>query len=186
MLVGSTEWFYEKSLERKHSDFQNHMEMLRQKFLDKFSSDKLSVMSDSELLTKVFGPNDDSMMSLLIRNDDYKEFGSITQNYTYLGILYYKKGEGWKLYGSNDANKSFSVESCASNIRDELLSCIEVIKKHGCLTSIDAYSSLDKELNSIKYSHYVTFIKYYQMMFPGSFQACMPKERYPEQLEYWD
>ena len=52
MLVGSPEWFYEKSLSTEKQNWQKRVEDMREQFLKQFSPTLLMKMDGSQLLRK--------------------------------------------------------------------------------------------------------------------------------------
>ncbi len=102
MMIGSPEWFYEKSTSREEIEWKNAIEESRLKFLQRFSPELLVKMDGSTLLQNVFGRDDSSMIRLLMFDDEYRWFGA-TGKYSYLGIIYYDQSkETWKYNKKNN------------------------------------------------------------------------------------
>lgn len=94
MIIGSPEWFYQKSMELCNVQFKNEIESSRSRFLHEFAPEKLISMDGETLLSRVFGDGD-TMRQLLDFSDEYMPFGS-TGGYKYLGVVYQEAGEIWK------------------------------------------------------------------------------------------
>lgn len=169
MKIGSPEWFNQKSKEKQHIDFQQLMEQRREQFCQKYSPENLSSMDGGKLLSQVFNKN--GMIGQLMSKDgDYRNFGT-TGKFWYLSIVYQTKDGAWRYRGSdgtieiskNDAPKY------AVKVRDEFLSCLNIIKENEPYNCEDDYVRLEQCLSKCYFSDYVWILKYYQMFFPQYF-----------------
>lgn len=61
-LIGSAEWFKEKSKASKYLPVQENLEKLRSDFLKRFSPEAIKEMDGEQLLLDVFSPEPTSMM----------------------------------------------------------------------------------------------------------------------------
>lgn len=170
MLVGSPEWFYEKSLSTEKQNWQKRVEDMREQFLKQFSPTQLMKMDGSQLLRNVFSDAPYAMIRWLMFSSKGWGFGSAGK-YKYLGILYYKEGEGWR-YKEGAKAVSISLANAAEKatyLRDQLIRCINDIKHIGTFSTIHDYRNLQNRLERVFFSRYPWVMKYYQMVFPQFF-----------------
>lgn len=166
-LIGSSEWFNEKS---KTIGLNKDIENLRAKFIECFSAENLSDMTGSELLNKVFGDEQSSMMHVLMVDDDYRWFGS-AGNYKYLGIVYQVRDGSW-MYKEKLKPQTIDIREAevkAEQVRDQLISCINAIKNIGVFETIKDYQNLQDSIKNVFFYKYPWAIKYYQMLYPQYF-----------------
>lgn len=176
-IVGSKEWFVEKANTESKIKFMHRMEQLRERFIEKFSPDMLSRMNGEELLLKVFDNTPETMMYLLMQDSDYRKFGA-SSVYSYMSVIY-KGADGiWTLFEKNKPIKMTLAQAKkkAEEIRDIIVSCTEIINKIE-LNNIESYKNLEKKLSEVSpLYNYVTFLKYFQMIFPYNFVAMYSNE----------
>ncbi len=169
MKIGSPEWFNQKSKEKQHIDFQQIMEQRREQFCQKYSPENLSSMDGGKLLSQVFNKN--GMIGQLMSKDgDYRNFGT-TGKLWYLAIVYQTEEGAWR-YRTNKETINILKEDApkyAVKVRDEFLSCINIIKENEPYNSESDYWRLDEALKKCYFSKYVWILKYYQMFFPQYF-----------------
>lgn len=173
MIIGSTKWFEEKSTKSEKIAFRENVEHLRKRFLDNFSPDKLKRMNGAELLNKVFDNTHDTMMHLLMYDQEYRMGFGASSEYAYMSIIYKGSDGLWTLFEKNKHIKlsKYDAENKAKEIRDVIISLISVIS-NSTLHTIEDYKILEKRLRAISdYYNYVTVLKYYQMLFPYYFPA---------------
>ena len=168
-VIGSPEWFHEKAQTEEMEKTQTVTESRREKFIERFSPEKLKAMNGSELLQNVFGKDPSSMMRLLMFDDDFGLFGGIG-SYSYLGIVY-QVGEEWKLY---EKHKSIlltreQAEEKALIIRDQFMICVDAVKDYGVLKSIEDYKVLQLRIEKVYFYQYMWVLKYLQILFPQYF-----------------
>lgn len=170
-IVGSPEWFGQKA---KDKIYFSEIERWRKEFNTRFAPSKLADMDGKELLNQVFD-GDDSMLSMLMFNKEYRWFGAAGE-YTYLKIIYHTQDGKW-IYNdgkNHNGKKSISItlseaESYAVDIRNQLLKCIDVIENIGEFKSINDYETLTDQTQDVFFSKYAWTVKYYQMLFPQYF-----------------
>jgi len=170
LSVGSPEWFHEKSKTIDMERLNQNIEKMRETFLDRFSPDKLSAMSGSELLQTVFSDNPDSMMRILMKNVDYRWFGA-PGPYKHLGVIYQDGLSTWK-FMQNTKPELLSSEKAiekAEFVRDLLLHCVSEIEYSGVFSSIRDYLDLQSRIECVFFYKYTWAMKYYQMLFPQYF-----------------
>ena len=110
MLVGSPEWFKEKSQSQEMVRVLDETENLRTLFNSKFSPELLNEMDGENLLKNVFG-NGDAMVQLLMYDPSYRRFGAAGE-YKYLGIVYYSDGDdSWRYKEGNHAQSISKAEA---------------------------------------------------------------------------
>ena len=169
-VVGSPEWFHEKSQTKDMQNWMRTVEEKREIFRDRFSPEKLMAMTGSELLLNVFGNDPSSMMRLLMFDREYRWFGA-SGTYAYLGIVFYD-GENWKYNEKNNyTTLSLSqAEEKADNVRDQIIYCVDEIKNYGIFKTVQDYKKLQERLeNKVFFYQYQWAMKYYQMLFPQYF-----------------
>lgn len=169
-LIGSPEWFYNKSKTTEMDELISDIEDRRVAFINRFSPEKLTAMSGMELLQDVFGDNPDSMMRWLMFDKDYRRFGASGQ-YKYLGIVYQEDAFTWK-YKEGAKSKLLNPEEAADKaeiIRDQLISCVMEIENAGILETIQDYLDLQNRIEKIFFYKYPWTLKYYQMLYPQYF-----------------
>jgi len=173
VVTGSTEWFSTKAKDEKKIRFKEQVDTLRKNFLNKFSPEKLQIMTGAELLNKVFDNTDETMMSYIMRNMDYiMRFGA-SSRYPYMSIIYKGSDGIWKLFEKNKNVKMSrsEAESKAVEVRDSIIECIDIIEKSD-LHTIEDYKELDRKLRMVtEYYSFVTILKYFQMVYPEYFPA---------------
>ena len=171
-VIGSPEWFHEKSLTEEMKEVQNVSELRREKFIDRFSPEKLKGMNGSELLQNVFGNDASSMMRLLMFDGDYRLFGAAGP-YAYLGIVFYD-GENWR-YNEKNNYTTLSLpqaEEKAEHVRDQIIYCVEEIRNCGVFKTVQDYKKLQERLeDKVFFYQYQWAMKYYQMLFPQYFSG---------------
>ena len=170
-MIGSPEWFYQKSTEGICFNYQKKVEDKRAEFIELFSVEKLRKMNEEELLQKVFG-NGPTMMEFLDCDYRYMMFGS-TGSYKYLRPLYrlYGGQEEWKSYDSAKVLSHGEALVFAVQYRDSIVECINTIS-HLDFGTIKDYEVLHRELMARpSYLRFAPMLKYYQMIFPQFFPA---------------
>lgn len=169
-LTGSPEWFFDKSQTQRMVEINEMIEDRREVFLEAFSPEKLSLMNGEELLNKVFSDSPDSMMRLLMFDDDYRWFGAAGK-YKYLGVVYQGSGETWVYKEGSHSQKITKVEAekKAETIRDALISCVSEIENIGVFHTIQDYNTLKSKINDVFFFQYTWMMKYYQMLYPQFF-----------------
>lgn len=168
--IGSPEWFHFKAQAEKHNEFIDKVELLRNKFLERFSPEKLKSLNGKDLLLKVFGDYDDSMVNLLMFDSNYRSFGAAGK-YKYTGVVYQTQDGIWHYKESSHADY-ISVDEAikkAAYVRDMLIDCTESIKKHIPFTTLNAYEQLEVEIKNHFIYQYAWVIKYFQMVYPQYF-----------------
>lgn len=169
-VIGSPEWFHEKSLTEEMEKMEPIIESRREKFIERFSPEKLISMNGSELLKNVFGKDPSSMMRLLMFDGDYRHFGAAGP-YAYLGIVFYD-GETWK-YNEKNNYTTLSLtqaEEKAEYVRNLIIYCVEEIKNCGVFKTVQDYKKLQERLeDKVFFYQYQWTMKYYQMVFPQYF-----------------
>ncbi len=168
--VGGKEWFVAKAKNKDRGEYVNHIEQLREKFLERFSPQNLEHMDGAELLERVFDNKHDTMMYLLMYDSQYRNFGASSE-YPYMSIIYKGSDGCWTYFYKNDHIKlsQIEAETKAEEVRDKLLACVKTIDEVKPNTISD-YTILESKLREISFlNNYVTFLKYYQMVFPYYF-----------------
>nr|MCR5227313.1 hypothetical protein [Eubacterium sp.] len=152
-VVGSPEWFYEKSQTDMIRKFQEWIEKKRERFIARFSPECLSEMSGKELLENVFSSSDDSLARILMNDESFRNFGAAGK-YSYLGIVFYNRSKGAWNYrvGSEDVflNEDEAREK-AELVRDDLLYCIGSIEEIGSFETIDDYVILQNRISKVPF-----------------------------------
>ena len=170
MKVGSPEWFHVKAQTEENEKFILRIEEKRKLFFDRFSPEMLRSMSNEELLLKVFADYDDSMVRLLMFDDEYRSFGAAGK-YKYTGVVYQNQDGGWYYKESShsiNVSKEGAMEK-ADYVRNMLLACIEAIEEHKPFSTLSAYESLEKDISRFFIYQYAWVMKYYQMIYPQYF-----------------
>lgn len=171
MIVGSIEWFAEKAGYGKKIEFRQHVETLREAFLEQFSPERLSEMDGAALLNKVFDNTPDTMMHLLMKDDAYRTGFGASSTYPYMSIVYKGSDGIWTLFQNNKHIKleRSDAEVKAVEIRDSIIKCVNIIAESD-LNTVEDYKILEKRLsNAWPYYGFVTILKYFQMVFPYYF-----------------
>ena len=169
MKVGSPEWFNQKSKEKQHIDFQHLMEQRREEFCQKYSPENLASMDGGKLISQVFNKNG-MIGQLMSKYGDYCNFGT-TGTFWYLSIVYQTEEGAWRYRTNKDTIDILKEDASkyAVKVRDEFLSCFNIIKENEPYNSESDYLRLDKALSKCYFSKYVWVLKYYQMFFPQYF-----------------
>lgn len=174
MVVGSREWFAGMAQKSDKIEWRKNVEVLRDKFLNRFSPSKLKAMSGEELLNKVFDNTNDTMMYLLMHSHEYRMGFGASSEYPYMSIIYKGKDGLWTLFEKNKNIKLTKEEAIekAEEVRDVIIECINTISESQLNTTED-YKILEKKLRGVSdLYNYVPLLKYYQMVFPYYF-PCM-------------
>ena len=168
--IGSPEWFHLKSQTDKYDQFVNEVELLRKKFLDRFSPEKLASLNGKDLLNSVFGDYYNSMVNLLMFDSDYRKFGAAGK-YKYTSVVYQTQDGMWHYKESSRADIISENEAIkkASYIRDMLISCTESIKKFIPFSTLNSYEQLENEIQKHFIYQYAWVLKYFQMVYPQYF-----------------
>ena len=167
--TGSPEWFYEKSNTAEMDEWNTTIENKREKFIKRFSPQRLMSMTGYELLQSVFSDDPASMMRWLMFDRNYREFGAAGQ-YKYLGIIY-QNNTTWK-YKEGANSESLSEKEAiekAKYICDQLVRCADEIENSEVLETIHDYQDLQNRMEKVFFYKYPWAIKYYQMLFPQYF-----------------
>ena len=169
-IIGSPEWFYEKSQTTQMNEVNEQVENMRELFLKQFSPMQVMKMNGNQLLRNVFSDDPASMIRWLMFTPEGQRFGAAGK-YKYLGVLYQLKGGGWK-YKEGAWSIDLSPEEAAKraeHVRDQLITCINEIEKIGVYTTIQDYQILQERLERVFFYKYPWVLKYYQMVFPHFF-----------------
>ena len=168
--AGSPQWFHEMSLSERGVSLMDWIEDLREKFIESFGPDSLAGMDGRELLEKVFGNRPESMIRLLMFDDDYRNFGACGKD-VYNSPLYLTRENGWVYNEGGNRTRVSEAEavSKAEYVRDLILRCVRAVESGGKYDTIDRYIELDGQLSRISFSKYAWMLKYYQMIFPYAF-----------------
>lgn len=165
----SPAWF--RLTARQYRNADEEADVLYRQFQSLYSPEKLRMLSDGELLGRIFlGANDSNLCNALEFDSRYQQFGSIAGGNSYKYNLFYSKGEGaWKT--SFGGQRSVSPEEALEigrQIRDALVAGADVIARREALTTLNDYHDLLRELNDVipQYITKMWFLKYYHMMFP--------------------
>ena len=167
---GSPEWFYDRAQTPEASEYSNNIESLRERFIDSFAPDKLSVMSGQDLLKNVFSNRPSSMMYLLMNDGAYRNFGA-TGQYKYLQVVYqgidgewyYKESVHPELLSPQEAEKK------AEWVRNQILYCAEQIETIEIFQTIQDYETLQNLTEKVFFYKFPWMLKYYQMIYPQYF-----------------
>lgn len=143
--AGESGMFYDRAQTPEASEYSNNIESLRERFIDSFAPNKLSVMSGQDLLKNVFSNRPSSMMYLLMNDGAYRNFGA-TGQYKYLQVVYqgidgewyYKESVHPELLSPQEA------EEKAEWVRDQILYCIEQIETIEIFQTIQDYETLQR------------------------------------------
>lgn len=169
------EWFREKATEFAGLD-EKASEYLEQ-FVERFAVDKLQVLTGKNVLNEIFLNKDNKTNLCYIMefdNDCRFIFGSIKSGTAYkYGLHYSQKNQKWAT-GSGRKPQFLSEDDAielGTQIRDNLIAGIEIIKNYGDINSISDYEKLQDELYDATdgYINRMWFLKYYSMMFPKVF-----------------
>ncbi len=187
LSIGSPEWFYEQSRTSEMIAFNDMIEKLREKFLDRFSADSMLRMNGNELLDNVFSNNPDSMMQLLMfdKNDSdlsdsdlsYRKFGAPGKQKNHC-IVYQDKSNTWFTWTNKEVAKrvdQYAAEKKAEYVRDNLMSCIHEIERANVFKTIEDYEKLQDRIKTVFFYKYPWTLKYYQMLFPQYFPGMYAK-----------
>ena len=171
-LIGSPEWFFEKSQSNQMQEWKEQVESIREQFIKQFSPKQLSNMNGKQLLKKVFSDDLSSMTMTkwLMCSSEGRWFGS-AGNYKYLGIVYQLKNGEWK-YKEGAYSEELSVDEAAIKaeyVRDQLISCTNEIENIGVFTTVHDYLNLQNRLERVFFYKYPWVLKYYQMLYPQYF-----------------
>ena len=145
--VGSPKWFYKQSKTQRMLELNAVIERRRARFIDHFAPEQISLMTGEELLNQVFSDAPDSMMRLLMFDDDYRWFGSAGK-YKYLGVVYQGSGSEWA-YKEGSVSQTISrseAEEKAENIRNGIITCINAIEIVGVFQTIKDYQTFQKQI----------------------------------------
>lgn len=168
-VIGSPEWFNYQATNKEFLEKEAMIEDWRYSFLEHFSPDSLREMSGAELLEKVFSNRSDSMIQLLMFDNQYRNFGA-SGKYVYTSVVFQTIDGKWK-YKENQFSNEISREEAeekAIKVRDMLLECVEKIEEEK-LDTIKGYQNLSNSISNVFFSQYAWVIKYYQMIFPYYF-----------------
>lgn len=169
------EWFREKATEFAGLD-EKASEYLEQ-FVERFAVDKLQVLTGKNVLNEIFLNKDNKTnlcYTMEFDNDCRFIFGSIKSGTAYkYGLHYSQKNQKWAT-GSGRKPQFLSEDDAielGTQIRDNLIAGIEIIKNYGDINSISDYEKLQDELYDATdgYINRMWFLKYYSMMFPKVF-----------------
>jgi hypothetical protein len=153
------------------------IERARSEFLDRFSPEKLSELSDYDLLNKVFytqGDNSDSLCCWIEMNKECKKyFGSISGGSAYKFGLFQKQENGKWVTGGPLKQKELSYEEAVvlgKRIVSALIKGAAIIDD-AILDTIEEYEILDDTLRAKVseegiYYNWAWFHKYYSILFP--------------------
>lgn len=169
------EWFKEKATEFIGLD-DEASDYLKQ-FNERFSCEKLQNLTGKNVLNEIFLNKDNKTnlcYTMEFDSDCRFIFGSIKSGTAYkYGLHYSQKNQKWAT-GSERKPQFLSEEEAidlGTQIRDNLLAGIEVIKDYGDVRTISDYEKLQDELYDATdgYINRMWFMKYYAMMFPSVF-----------------
>lgn len=170
----AAEWI-KKSIIDRHIDFSDRVpdvEDALSSFQERFSPEKLSQITDDELLTTLFlntQSNNSLCYYLEFDNRIKGYFGSISGGSSYKFGLFQQQKDGKWLTGAPKAPVELTAEQAldlGKTIRDALVHGCEIIGSSALQTCED-YEALDKRLNDEigVYATYSWFQKYFQMIF---------------------
>ncbi len=147
----------------------------RRLFMEKFAPEKLSALSDDELLDAIFysvGDNTESLCCWIEMNKDCRMlFGSIAGGSAFKFGLFQKKETGvWTTGSPNNPQELSDEEALAlgKEIRDALVRGTEVIKE-AKLECLSDYEKLDDDLRAAvgsKFYDWGWVHKYYSIIYP--------------------
>ena len=168
--IGSPKWFHERSKTQQLLEINAMIEFRRARFIERFSPEQLSLMTGEELLDQVFSDAPDSMMRLLMFDDDYRWFGAAGK-YKYLGIVYQGSDSEW-VYKEGSITQTisrFEAAQKAEAVRNSIVSCVDAIERIGVFQSIKDYHMLQNKIEGVFFYKYPWMMKYYQMLYPQFF-----------------
>lgn len=158
---------------------EDEIKQFYNEFRSRFSIEKLVIIPDSELLTKLFYSSDstnDSLCYWLEFNQQSRLFGGgIAGGSAYKFGLFQRKEDGIWISGSPTKPEELSNEKAleiGKTIRDALIKGAEIIGASS-LNSLTDYEKLDEELNR-KIGKYATMgwvHKYFFLLYPDKLSA---------------
>lgn len=172
-----TDYIEEAGLSFDADDAQ--IEVARQKFLDKFSMQKLATLSDDTLLQTMYYSADtenESLSYYLEFDPDLKKyFGSISGWPEYKFGLFQQKDDGqWRTGSPAHPKKLTEVEALemGKQLREHLLNGAKVIE-NASLETPEEYKQLDIALKNAMGDDYTRswMHKYYSILFPDKITA---------------
>ena len=150
----------------------------RSDFIERFGPEKLAVISDDDLLSKMFyTQGEDNTQSLCgwieVNRDCRSHFGSISGGSAYKFGLFQRQDNGKWQTGSAQKPIDLSPEEALTRgkaIRDALIKGCSIIENSALETKED-YEKLDDKLreeisNEYAYYNWAWFQKYFSMIFP--------------------
>ena len=167
--------------DEEYPELERLESQLRSEFLKEYSIDRLRESSGMELLRKMFYndvKNKENLSYQLEHNRDLKRlFGSIMGGSAHkFGLFYHTKRKCWT--GGSPHSPTYFTEDEAimegERIRDILVECSQKIESHIPLNSMDDYSSLYDDLQSIELFNppKIWVMKYFHMLYPEWFPTC--------------
>lgn len=157
----------------------NQIEEARQRFLDRYSPEKLEGFSDEILLRSMFYSSDtenDSLSYYLEFDPDLKKyFGSISGGSAYTFGLFQQKDDGqWTTGSPNSPQKLTEKEALETgkSLREHLLQGAKTIE-NAALDTPEDYMQLDAKLKEAMGGDYTRswMHKYYSILFPDKITA---------------
>lgn len=169
---------YVKENAVKFANLDKEMEPIYEGFRDKFGPDKLKQINGEELLNSLFYHDKDrNNMSYLLENKI--PFGGIGGGSAQKFGLYKKLDDGkWYTGPKNVLTDEEAIEK-AEIIRDGIIAGCELVKqkKDKLSTEGDYVNLYDELLNATNnYSRFVSYRKYFHIMFPNVFPPYYNKE----------
>lgn len=170
--VFTPEWFKEKA--KDYPTFDVEANAYREKFLEKYSIEKIEALSGIDILTTIFLNNKttDNLCCELEYNKDCKEiFGSIRSGYsTKYGLYYSKKKASW-VSGPSSKQEFISEEDAitkGTELRDYLIAGAKALMAWSDFNTEGAYARLHETLKNATGGNVdrIWFLKYYQMIRP--------------------
>lgn len=170
----TVEWFVSKACE--YPNFDDEAVKLLKAFEDKFSPDKLMLLTGEDILTNIFlnDKNADNLCRLLEFNTEYREyFGSIKGGSAYKYGLYFASDGRWT-GGSHHNPEKYSLDEAievGTTLRDHLVAGAKAIGEFGEISTIEDYKKLYSILRDVTDGDIdrAWFLKYYQMLYPNYF-----------------
>ena len=151
------------------------IEECREYLFNKFSPEKLALLSDNDILKTIYYTNGDNSNSLCYWLEvvpDYRGcFGSIAGGSAYKFGLFQKKDTGIWMTGSSQKPIELTDEQAielGKKLRDALVLGVNIIR-NASLDSLEAYEQLDEELKEqlgFQYYNLAWFHKYFSIMCP--------------------
>lgn len=170
----TAEWFASKA--SAYPNFDEEAESLRKAFIEKYSPEKLSVLSGIELLYNIFlnDQNSENLCRVLEFDPQIRDiFGSIKGGSAYKYGLFFASDGNWT-GGTNHNPIKYTEEEAivvGTKIRDHLVQGARAISEFGALSNIEDYQKLYNKLREITESDIdrAWVMKYFQMLYPQLF-----------------